>query len=83
MSSLTEQERLGLEDVFLSISNNSSRHTEIPFYKTLKNSIAEKQHKIRKYYKSVSIFKKLKNSVKLLQFAHITHKNSKKKKNLS
>ncbi len=83
MSSLTDQERVGLEEVFLSISSHRGGYNKFSFYHSIKQGVMQQHSKIGKYYRSESLFKKLKKGIKLLQFAHITHKNSKKKKNLS
>jgi len=83
LSSLTDQERVGLEEVFLSISSHRRGLNNLSLYHSFKQGIVQQHSKIGKYYRSVTLFKKLKKGIKLLQFAHITHKNSKKKKNLS
>jgi len=77
LSSLTEQERLGLEEVFLTISKKGSGAKRKSVYKHVKKIMSFQELKIR------FGLKKLKKGMKLLQIAHIAHKKHKKKKNLS
>jgi len=77
VSSLTEQERRGLEEVFLSISKNEGTSRRKSVYSHLKTMVLLQELKIR------SGLKKLKKGMKLLQITHIAHKKKKKKKNLS
>jgi hypothetical protein len=80
VSSLTEQERRGLDDVFLSIS-------------TTENRLAKLNRIIPKYFKAVKWQKhsckapkqlvKLPIRIKLTNFVAMIYKNKKKKKNLS
>jgi len=77
LSSLTEQERLGLEEVFLSISKKGSDSKRKSLSNNVKKILLLQELKIR------SGLKKLKKGMKLLQITHIAHKKPKKKKNLS
>ncbi len=77
MSSLTEQEKLGLEEVFLSISTNENNQKRKSIYSAIKEKVSQQEHKIK------FNLKKLKKGIKLLQFTYIAHKKHKKKKNLS
>ncbi len=77
MSSLTEQERLGLEEVFLSISKKESDAERKPLYGSIKKLLSLQELKIRLG------LKKFKKNIKFLQITHIAYKKHKKKKNLS
>jgi hypothetical protein len=80
LSSLTEQERIGLEEVFLSISGHKKNSKHLSLYQNLKNSLQMQRSKMAHNSHVNALLKKIKNGIKLLQFAHITHKSSKTKK---
>ncbi len=70
MNSLTEKERIGLDEVFLSISS----HNRLNIIDQIKHSAYRVREK--------TLFS-LKNRVKLPKIGHFTYKNHKKKKSLS
>ena len=74
MNSLTEQERIGLDEVFLSISS----HSKLDFLGRIKYSVQRSLFKIHEK----TLFS-LKNRVKMPKIGHFEYKSHKKKKFLS
>ncbi len=74
MNSLTEQERIGLDEVFLSITS----HSKLNFLGRVKNSVQSSLFKIHKK----TLFS-LNNRVKMPKIGHFSYKSHKKKKSLS
>jgi len=74
MNSLTEKERRGLDDVFLSISS----HNRLGLLDRIKINLNHTFFKVRE--KTPFSFK---NRVKLPKIGHFNYKNHKKKKSLS
>ncbi len=74
MNSLTEQERIGLDEVFLSISSRS----KLNFLGHIKCNLQSSLFKIHKK----TLFS-LKNRVKMPKIGHFEYKSHKKKKFLS
>ena len=75
MSTLTKQERDGLEDVFLSISSNSNKYRKL---KELSSLIMAKDISLS----LSSLLKQAKHGINELKSSHFLTKNSKKKRNL-
>ena len=74
MNSLTEQERIGLDEVFLSISS----HSKLNFLGRIKHNVQSSLFKIHEK----TLFS-LKNRVKMPKIGHFDYKSHKKKKFLS
>ncbi len=74
MNSLTEKERIGLDEVFLSIS----AHNRENFITQIKDKMNENFYKVREK----TLFT-LQNRVKMPKIGHFIYKNHKKKKSLS
>jgi hypothetical protein len=84
MSGLTEQERIGLEEVFLSISSSSSKQP---------SKLSDIKYRIQKFLNKKRLSKNAGNAhglpfypkkmINNSTFAHLFNKKSKKKKNLS
>ena len=83
MSSLTEQERLGLEEVFLSISKNHKKTNRVNFLSRIQlhcHTCVHYRHQLFTHIKEIKVTKKV------LKFTQSTlHRANflKKKKNLS
>ena len=78
MNSLTEQERIGLDEVFLSISS----HTKLNFLGRIKCNVQSSLFKIWAPLHKKTLFS-LKNRVKMPKIGHFEYKSHKKKKFLS
>ena len=76
MSALTKDERKGLDDIFLSIHVNRSKHRT---FKKFISSFASKNISQRAYI----FLKRAKNKQKKMKFSHFLTYLPKKKKNLS
>lgn len=74
MNSLTEKERLGLDEVFLSISS----HSKVNIISRIKHSVRTRYSKVREK----TLFT-LKSRVVMPKIGHFSYKNRKKKKSLS
>jgi len=74
MNSLTEKERRGLDEVFLSISS----HNRLGLIDRIKNNL---HHTLFKAREKTPF--SLKNRVKMPKIGHFNYKNHKKKKSLS
>jgi hypothetical protein len=74
VNSLTEKERIGLDEVFLSISS----HSRLSLLSRVKNNLHHTLYKVRE--KTLFSFK---NRVKMPKIGHFSSKNHKKKKFLS
>ena len=74
MNSLTEKERAGLDEVFLSISS----HSRLNIMKRLKAGMQDSLYKVRE-----KTLYTLQYRVKMPKIGHFVYKNHKKKKSLS
>jgi hypothetical protein len=84
MSGLTEQEKRGLEEVFLSISSPSSKQpTLLLAMKHLTQKILHKKRLFQNAGNAHGLPFHPKKLIKKPTFAHLFNKKSKKKKNLS
>lgn len=79
MGALTQNERDGLEDVFLSIHSREAREKKYDKLKYLSNLIMSHKSTIN----FSKLFKEAKLGIKEAKFSNIFHHYSKKKKNLS
>ena len=84
MSSLTDQERRGLEDVFLSISKTpSKRYTKRSHVKQFLQILFETKKLQKHPVKPSTLLKNAKKRIKTSNITKFLTKKSKKKKNLS
>ena len=83
MSSLTEQERIGLEEVFLSISSNRKRQTKLFRFTENIRAFLKLKKAGKGLLKPMSMLHHVKKRLKSGNLLHLLPKKGKKKKNLS
>lgn len=83
MSSLTEQERIGLEEVFLSISSQNKRLGRIYTFKQKLKQTLKRTHPAKGVKKGAKRLFKARKQINFPNFHHLFPKRNKKKKNLS
>jgi hypothetical protein len=83
VSSLTEQERIGLEEVFMSISSQEKGLGKVRKIKESMLDLFRKKPFLTKLKKPATLSFQAHKRIKIPNFHHLFPKKNKKKKNLS